>query len=207
MKKCFKFSTWEEQKDVMISLDENKIVLSKEIEPGCLKVCVAGWMRNSLRRFDKVIDFSNADYWEDCKDRYQEAYGELFDDLYHYLGKECNKQFDEIENREKGISQLTPPDPILAKLCELTGAKMYGDYVVLNEIKNDYFNNDTVTVGDIMYFDYITGDVSDNYVLACTNVQDYEFYNHVEDNVFEEYSKYLRKAPHHWQSYKKILKI
>ena len=26
----------------------------------------------------------------------------------------------------------TPTDPILAKLCKLTGAKMYGDYIIIN---------------------------------------------------------------------------
>ena len=30
------------------------------------------------------------------------------------------------------IKQSTPTDPVLAKFCELTGAKMYGDYVMFD---------------------------------------------------------------------------
>lgn len=36
------------------------------------------------------------------------------------------------ERKLEKMQQSTPTDPILAKLCELTGAKMYGDYVVLS---------------------------------------------------------------------------
>lgn len=34
--------------------------------------------------------------------------------------------------RNLAIKQSTPTDPVLAKLCELAGAKMYDDYVILS---------------------------------------------------------------------------
>ena len=36
------------------------------------------------------------------------------------------------------IKQSTPTDPVLAKLCELTGAKMYDDYVMFQDCENHY---------------------------------------------------------------------
>lgn len=99
------------------------------------------------------------------------------------------------------INQRTSSDPILAKLCELTGAKMYGDCVVLDVINNVCldFTNDTVITGDLLWFDFITGKINDNYVLATQEVN-YEFYSHCLDiNIFEEYSKFLRKEENRWE--------
>lgn len=39
---------------------------------------------------------------------------------------------DYYHNTSKKIERSTPTDPILARLCELTRGKMYGDYVVLS---------------------------------------------------------------------------
>ena len=36
------------------------------------------------------------------------------------------------------IKQSTPTDPVLARLCKLTGAKMYGDYVAFQDCENYY---------------------------------------------------------------------
>jgi hypothetical protein len=83
MKKCYNIKTWEEIKDVMISLDERMI--------------------------------------------------------YRYS-----------HSSSGNIFTSTPTDPILAKLCELTGAKMYGDYLMLSknnkEDEDDYNNTVSETI-------------------------------------------------------------
>ena len=81
--------------------------------------------------------------------------------------------------RNLAIKQSTPTDPVLAKLCELTGAKMYGDYIVLScftgigETLADYI---VYTQGDVYkilmqqdklieqrnHVDYIDGKITDS---------------------------------------------
>jgi hypothetical protein len=85
MKKCFYFPAWEEQKDVMISLDE------KEIFVNCKPIYS-----------DKLI-----------------------------LAQQV--ELNSFEINFKLYKQSTPSDPILAKLCERVGSKMYGDYVITSD--------------------------------------------------------------------------
>jgi hypothetical protein len=40
--------------------------------------------------------------------------------------------------RNSVIKQSTPTDPVLARLCELTSAKMYEDYVAFEDYENYY---------------------------------------------------------------------
>jgi hypothetical protein len=76
-----------------------------------------------------------------------------------------------FENNEPIISYIgeehkltTPSDPILAKLCEKSGAKMYGDYLVLRQkaVRNDY-----VMDGDVLLYTKNSG--------LCFCYKDYEF--------------------------------
>ena len=83
MKKCYYFPTWEEQKCVLIDIDNDYIMVNKS----------------------GLSDF-------------------------------CNSIEYDIIKKSKSFERFfleTPSDPILQKLCELTGAKMYGDYIVLND--------------------------------------------------------------------------
>ena len=100
MKKCFKFSTWEEQEDFIMSVNENYIVF------------VEGEKYNTTRH----------------------EYGEMYS----------------TRNKVEKIKQSIPHDLILQKLCELTGAKMYGDYVVLTEV--DEFEGMSIRSA-ILYFE------------------------------------------------------
>jgi hypothetical protein len=175
MKKCFYFPTWEEQKYIMISLDENYI------------------------------------------DNYKIPY-------------------------DKYIKQSTPSDPILAKLCELTGAKMYGDYVVLREKKCYAPNKELEAVfvkdGDILRLPSFnnlgqsqTIIVNTEYIIQPNKQLELysegtqyvrgrsyrgEKYNeyfypkqeqHRLGNIFQEYSKFLRGEENKFEEVKKILNL
>ncbi len=90
------------------------------------------------------------------------------------------------------IDKSTPTDPILTKLCELTGAKMYGDYIVLDDIENILLTGDIVR---ILYTNWLSKDSDDTRTLeeyleskshtgiACN--KDFETYL-----IFAGYDKY-----------------
>ena len=111
------------------------------------------------------------------------------------------------------IDQSTPSDPILAKLCELTGAKMYGDYIVFNVLQQRM--NGDVLRGDGVYrmidfADQQAIDYEDTVVsigLQCEigsyNLP-YEIYEYCF-NAFEEYSKFLRGEENKWEELKKLV--
>jgi hypothetical protein len=125
------------------------------------------------------------------------------------------------------IDQSTPSDPILAKLCELTGAKMYGDYVVLDKLdlysvytlwnKYDKFTGDLIEMDSREYgcgcnqkFEHCKG------CLQLCNKQfekswgethsDY-YTNEPFYNIFQEYSKFLRGEENKWEEVKKVLDL
>ena len=58
--------------------------------------------------------------------------------------------------RNSVIKQSTPTDPVLAKLCELTGAKMYDDYLLLDIIEVTYRED---TILENIGHHLITGDI------------------------------------------------
>ena len=159
MKKCFKFENWKEIKDIMISLNEEKIIY----------------------RLLMVLQSGDDDF---------------------------------------RINQSTPTDPILAKLCELTGAKMYGDYVLLSNCYNRREERE-IKIGDmflyhisnsedfgisILYYDKYY-DVLDSltYKIKKEDEAKYKnFLSFVEDlskntNIFQEYSNFLRKEESKWE--------
>ena len=77
-------------------------------------------------------------------------------------------------NTSKKIEQSTPTDPVLARLCELTGAKMYDDYVVLS------------------IFDKNISDDNNEYeILDTTAFEEYSKHLRNEENKFEEIKKLL----------------
>lgn len=164
MKKCFYFPTWEEQKDVMVSLDETKI----------------------------KVTIHNGKLWKEC-------------------------------------DESTPSDPILTKLCELTGAKMYGDYVVVD----CFFHK-------ARFLQHCSGDISKcvatysilsnkNTEMICVAVKEdclsghfgfYTFHNGKIDyagacgrfeeiitlyNILEQYSLFLQGKENKWEEVKNVL--
>jgi hypothetical protein len=166
MKKCYNIKTWEEITDVMISLSEKYITISKIYNKGCS--------------------------------------GEFFNNEY--------------------IDKSTPTDTILAKLCELTGAKMYGDYIILEETT---YMDAKVLRGDI-YAYYTMRNFTTYMILLLIDkkVPMDVFYNKIiplkkeayfkplikkpgegNTNIFEEYSKFLRQEENKWEEVKKILNL
>ncbi len=112
------------------------------------------------------------------------------------------------------IKQSTPNDPILAKLCELTGAKMYGDYIIINNRyymthseSGDLFYGDIVLVGfgghPIPYYSYDLRVIGGEYPL-----QDFRhFIEKKVGNIFEEYSKFLRQEENKWEEVKELINL
>ena len=195
MKKCFDFPTWKEIRSAIISLDEDFILVPK-------------------KGLDSV-------YFNTGNDFEQSAHGQY-------------------------LSLSVPIDQTLVKLCELTGAKMYEDYIVLQEnqgaITEKYSFN---CVGDASFKDYYVDYYYKTY-LSCFEdeinldfkiIKRYEltrdknhtckegckkFFNQlgevsIEDledghrsrdavigNIFEEYSKFLRKEESKWEEIKEI---
>lgn len=180
MKKCYYFPTWEEQKCVLIDIDNDYIMVNKS----------------------GLSDF-------------------------------CNSIEYDIIKKSKSFERFfleTPSDPILQKLCELTGAKMYGDYIVLNDFiatlqayQQKELKEYTLYTGAIIeigvydrYVGYQTSEARYKIVNNRHNfqyVEDYCLINSSDNgykyllNIFEEYSKFLRKEENKWGEAKKILKI
>jgi len=50
------------------------------------------------------------------------------------------------------VKQSTPSDTILAKLCELTGTKIYGDHLILGERRLFYKNTEIVKKAILDYY-------------------------------------------------------
>jgi hypothetical protein len=112
------------------------------------------------------------------------------------------------------IFTSTPTDPVLAKLCKLTGAKMYGDYIIINNRyymthseSGDLFYGDIVSVGfggyPIPDYYYDLRVIGGEYPLQdCRH-----FIEKKVGNIFEEYSKFLRQEENKWEEVKKILNL
>jgi hypothetical protein len=77
----------------------------------------------------------------------------------------------------KYYKNIVPNDRVLYKLCELTGAKMYGDYVMF----------------DFFLFNEIVDNLNRIQAEAI--------------NYFQEYSKYLRNEENKWEEVKKFLDL
>ena len=119
----------------------------------------------------------------------------------------------ELSQQKTLFEQSTPSDPILVKLCELTGAKMYRSYIVFNVLQQRM--NGDVLRGDGVYrmidfADQQAIDYEDTVVsigLQCEigsyNLP-YEIYEYCF-NAFEEYSKFLRGEENKWEEVKKIV--
>lgn len=190
MKKCFYFSNWEEQKDVMISLDEKEI-------------------------------FTN------CKPIYN-------DELILNQQVESNN----FEINFKLYKQSTSIDPILVKLCEPAGAKVYGDYIVLKSkicLQNgeNGLEEFELTAGDVLLLDattnnagtYILVDIDDcidfnfdgrercfyvkkeynTHSCRISSEKNYILKNYIKFNAFEEYSLFLQGKENKWEEVKNVL--
>jgi len=130
----------------------------------------------------------------------------------------------------EAIEQTTPSDPILAKLCEKTGAKMYGDYIVLDKInlycRGNYneWNKYNRFSGDLIEYDsrecgcmcnqkfeHCKGCLklcNKEYEKAwyCYNSSDW-FTNETICNILQEYSKFLRNEENKWLELKDLIDL
>jgi hypothetical protein len=212
MKKCFYFPTWEE-KNVMISLDESYVIFKDDI---CnIKDNVLDFIHNSLDEDSLKIYFSSTSM--------HGGYGDARRNISRIID---NKDFTNF------IEKSTPSDPILAKLCELTGAKMYVDYVVLDSAITEVMieteiacesQDFTVFCGDIFQDDELKKylaikrkDYEMNFNTMCMldiidniQIRDPEvyliFYEILYCNIFQEYSKFLRKEENKWEELRVLL--
>ena len=113
------------------------------------------------------------------------------------------------------IEQSTPSDPILAKLCELTGAKMYGDYMILDEELMGWID---YTVGDVLTSNLVDDNydkIADIKLLNQVRHESTGYYSSIfletptndgyKLNIFQEYSKFLRNEESKWEEVKKIV--
>ena len=178
MKKCFYFPTWREEKDVMVSLDENYLIMCDILKRNL----------NNITMF--IVDYPNFSI--------------------------------------DGYAQSTPSDPILAKLCEMIGAKMYGEYVTLESFY--YIKGERqIDMGDMFIYDIsYTDDIGvsipyyDTYYACFDNAkynikkEDEEIYksflSYSDDeskttNIFHEYSKFLRKEENRWEEVKELINL
>jgi hypothetical protein len=244
MKKCFYFPTWEEREDVMISLDEktidipfakNGFNLTKDQEfANHIEVELSHSLdydkvyRGNLQKIGASTRSQSKQEFEEHQNKYP-RFTENFDKLY------MDSRVEFIEGyRAKNIrfNKSTPSDPILAKLCELTGAKMYGDYVVLSsaiikntiETEDECFGEDVTVFGGDIYedeeltkylaakrnnydFDFNTMcmiDINDN--IEINNPGDYAIkYEILYCNIFQEYSKFLSNEENKWEELRVLL--
>ena len=68
-------------------------------------------------------------------EKMQEWYGKI-NDMFDLINAECSIKSDNQLTAK--IQKSTPTDPVLARLCELAGAKMYDDYVMFQDFENRY---------------------------------------------------------------------
>jgi hypothetical protein len=123
--------------------------------------------------------------------------------------------FEGLKDVAKAYLLTNPSDPILAKLCELTGAKAYGDYVVLEEIIcyddlifttgdcniESYKEKDRLGYEEVIKYKYSLL----SYGCLCGNLHNINKENLY--NIFHEYSKFLRNEESKWEEVKKVLEI
>ena len=102
------------------------------------------------------------------------SYTKIDEDFIYESKDRLDRLGDYYHNTSKKIEQSTPTDPVLARLCELTGAKMYDDYVVLS------------------IFDKNISDDNNEYeILDTTAFEEYSKHLRKEENKFEEIKKLL----------------
>jgi hypothetical protein len=156
-KRCFCFSTWKEQKDVMISLDGEFIAFKSDIDN--IKDNVLDFVENSLDKDSLSIYFNSLS---------TRGYGSEKSNIQKIIDEKDFTNF---------IEKSIPQDEILQKLCEKTGVKMYGDYVLFSFMKfNDFAKNLNDCQEEAMYY-------------------------------FEQYSKFLRGEENKFEEVKKFLDI
>jgi hypothetical protein len=151
----------------------------------------------------------NIKTWEEQKDA-MISLSEKYITISKIYNKGCSGEFFNNEY----IDKSTPTDTILAKLCELTGAKMYGDYIIINNRyymthseSGDLFYGDIVSVGfggyPIPGYYYDLRVIGGGYPLQdCRH-----FIEKKAGNIFEEYSKFLRQEENKWEESKKLLNL
>ena len=88
--------------------------------------------------------------------------------------------------RNSVIKQSTPTDPVLAKFCEFTRAKMYDDYVMFDE--------------SIFFINSYRGWSFLRKELLALECEDYS-------TIFEEYSKHLRNEENKFEAINKLLNL
>jgi hypothetical protein len=127
-----------------------------------------------------------------------------FDEKYIVMS-DCKKSLKDIFDTQNSnnqdnlgvIDKIIPSDPILAYLCEITGAEMYGDYIALEENIDWFYAGGIRTLGDIIGFKC---DFSPTFFHVVAKHGIYlnrekvtsNPIEYFEGNVFKEYYKFLR---------------
>jgi hypothetical protein len=151
--------------------------------------------------------------WEEIKGSHFNVSGDeerigVYPKTTVYPGMFCTLQ------SQRCFEKSIPSDPILAKLCKLTGAKIYKDYVVLELVSREY----TALTGEPGTIYHITGrqgltteqwciidSDGDNRGYNLCTWHDAEYRKHT--NIFDEYSKFLRKQDNQFQEFATLFNI
>lgn len=224
MKNPYYFSTWVDvSKNISISCDEKSIY----VQP----------INMFVGKGDAIISLWHDDLVS-CETRYEDdaiSNGCIIHNKVHYTYtingfKHEEDSLTRITSNDlryaKRFTESTPSDLILAKSCELTGAKMYGDYIVLPSFTYEnkiYHAGDLV--GEGMRYDKNDFDISEEeYPFGaykygvkifsfCAELSSFtNIYEGGETgawdfkcNIFEEYSKFLRGEDNKWEKVKKLV--
>lgn len=221
MKKCYYFPTWVDiSKDVAISCDEKSIY----VQPANMFV----------GKGDAIIRLWHNDLVS-CDVRYEDdAMSDhcLYMDKTHHTYTINGFKYEEDSltpitsntlRDAKRFTQSTPSDPILAKLCELTGAKMYGDYIVVNVSAKNEKVGDLFSYQEGRYITYSLIKLCDQYhdeqsllvlkLFPCPSCwkDGLPLGNHRKDvfvcNIFEQYSLFLQEKENKWEEVRKVLDL
>jgi hypothetical protein len=165
MEKYIYFPTWKEKKDVMVSSDRSfilkdyatffKYTLESISYIDTIEIIEKHYKgeRLSVSEIDTIQFLKNSTLSREIQDGCERA--KSFVMSHHH------------------IKQSISSDPIIAGLCELTGAKMYGDYLCLKskdmfQYKDNIRDDEQVILGDIYNckIDYCTRDVTEEIRLS-----------------------------------------
>jgi hypothetical protein len=209
MKKCYHFPAWREEKNACISFDEKSIY----VQPTNMFV---------IKNADAIISLWDNDIVS-CDTRYEDnaISNDCLDisKLHHtYTINGFKYEEDSLSpitsnalGNAKRFTEPTPSDPILVKLCKLTGAKMYGDYVVFEEKKVYVFAEESkwgrlIFLSKKHYHYTPPADLHPDNNLEETVSRFFTFEKqYLLYNIFEEYSKFLRGEESKWEEVKKLV--